>query len=240
MYSSPVNAPSKRPQPEGNDCRRCATCCRQGGPALHREDVALYRRGVLAGKDLVTLRAGELARENVQGGLVRLEAEIVKIRGAGEGFACVFIEEGAGLCAIHADRPAECRALDCRDPRALTAMYREGRIGRFDLFDRHGALGELAAEHERRCGLAKLGALAARYRQDGSRAAREEILESLRYDRELRGLMVERANLTPAALDFVFGRPLSAVLASVGLSLSVSGETMTLIPIQTGAGDARR
>jgi Fe-S-cluster containining protein len=240
LYLSLVKGKSKQPERAGHHCLRCATCCRQGGPALHAQDVALYRRGVVSGKDLITYRAGELARENVQGGLIRLEAEIVKIRGAREGFACIFIEDGANLCAIHADRPAECRALDCRDTRELTAMYRDGRIGRFDLIDRHSALGELAADHEQRCNLARLGELAAQYRQNGSRAAREEVLESLRYDRELRRLLSERANLAQAELDFVFGRPLSAVLASVGLSLAASGETVTLIPTQTGAGYARR
>jgi len=238
LYSSRVNVQSKQPGRESSACRRCATCCRRGGPALHREDVALYRRGVIAGKDLVTFRAGELARENVRGGLIRLEAEIVKIRGAGEGFACVFIEDGANLCAIHADRPAECRALDCRDTRKLAAMYQGGRIGRFDLVGRQSALGELAAEHEQRCGLTRLGVWAARYRQGGSRDAREAILESLRYDRELRALMAERANLSSPELDFVLGRPLASVLASVGLRLACSGQTVTLIPIQTGAGDA--
>lgn len=231
---------SEQPGREGHHCRRCATCCRRGGPALHVEDVALYRRGVVSARDLVTFRKGELARENVQGGLIRLEAEIVKIRGALGGFACIFIVAGADLCAIHADRPAECRALHCEDPRELMAMYRDGRIGRFDLLDRRSALGELAAEHEQRCGLALLGESAAEYCRGGSCAARDAVLESLRYDRELRGLMTERAQLTPAALDFVFGRPLAAVLPSVGLRLAASGGTTTLIPIQIGADDARR
>ncbi|MBF0480073.1 MAG: YkgJ family cysteine cluster protein [Desulfovibrionaceae bacterium] len=233
-----MSARNKQRGQEGQHCRRCAVCCRRGGPALHTPDIELYRRGAIRGKHLVTFRQGELARENVQGGLIRLEAEIVKLRGISGGFACIFIEEGSSLCAIHADRPAECRALNCRDPRALTAMYRDDRISRFDLIDRQSALGELAAEHERRCSLGRLGELAARYGLDGSRVARDAILEQLRYDREMRGLMAERANLTPAELDFVFGRPLPSVLPSVGLSLAASGEIFTLIPIQPGVGDA--
>jgi Fe-S-cluster containining protein len=222
------------------NCRRCAECCRRGGPALHAEDEPLYRRGILTPGHLVTYRRGELVRENVQGGLIRLETEIVKPRGVAAGPVCVFLDETSSLCRIHADRPAECRALDCGDTGALEAMYRAGRIGRLDLIDPGGALGELIAAHEERCGLDTLGRLADAYRAGGSRQAREAIVEALRYDGELRALMVERAGLPTEALKFVFGRPLETVLVSAGLRAVVSGETVALIPIQTGEDHAGR
>ena len=54
----------KAPQ-GGPVCRRCGTCCLQGGPTLMERDVALLTGGVLALEALVSLRAGEWARDDV-------------------------------------------------------------------------------------------------------------------------------------------------------------------------------
>ena len=43
------------------DCLGCGACCRQGGPALHGEDLALVRSRQLRLDDLITVRQGELA-----------------------------------------------------------------------------------------------------------------------------------------------------------------------------------
>ena len=70
-----------------SSCKRCGQCCRLGGPVLHRDDVSLLdlldapaKEGVAFGlADLVTLREGELVRDDVIGTLSPLEGECVKI-----------------------------------------------------------------------------------------------------------------------------------------------------------------
>ena len=64
---------------EQHQCRQCGTCCRKGGPALHKEDAPLLTDGVLQLQDLCTFRAGELVRDNSNDHVVPLPEEIVKI-----------------------------------------------------------------------------------------------------------------------------------------------------------------
>ena len=70
-----------------SSCKRCGQCCRLGGPVLHRDDLSLLDRLDAPAKgtvpfgmaDLVTLRTGELVRDDVIGTLTPLESECVKL-----------------------------------------------------------------------------------------------------------------------------------------------------------------
>ena len=67
-----------------SSCKRCGQCCRLGGPVLHRDDLSLLDRFDAPAKgtvpfgmaDLVTLRTGELVRDDVIGTLTPLEANV--------------------------------------------------------------------------------------------------------------------------------------------------------------------
>ncbi|WP_035067064.1 YkgJ family cysteine cluster protein [Nitratidesulfovibrio termitidis] len=118
------------------DCRGCGTCCRKGGPALHTEDLALFRAGHLAPEHCLTLRAGELARE-LSGDLRPLERELVKLRprmAARDGdWSCLFLNQADSRCGVYAHRPAECRALLCRDTWAIQTLHAVDRVTRLDV-----------------------------------------------------------------------------------------------------------
>jgi Fe-S-cluster containining protein len=204
-------------EPEG--CVRCGTCCRKGGPVLHARDLSLFAPGtpgargpgrVLELSDLATLRRGEPVLDPVTGRVERLSAECLKIKGrAARDWTCRFFREQDAACAIHERRPAQCRALDCRDPSALAAMYREERLTRLDLIPAGHALAELIRTHEDLAPADRAVDLAATPEDP---AARAELARLLDADRTLRRLAVERAGIDPGDLDFLFGRNLEEVL----------------------------
>ena len=122
-----------------SSCKRCGQCCRLGGPVLHRDDLSLLDRLDAPAKgtvpfgmaDLVTLRTGELVRDDVIGTLTPLESECVKLapaRGRTD-WECRFLVRMPGAvpgrdagCGIYDRRPAQCRALSCSDKEATEAL----------------------------------------------------------------------------------------------------------------------
>lgn len=204
-------------------CRRCGTCCRRGGPALHLADLPLLREGRIDWADVVTLRAGELVREDVarDGELTPLEGDLLKLRGvapsAGD-WTCVHYDAEARGCGIYEDRPLECRALDCRDLSGLREAYELERLSRRDVLGAEHPLCELLAEHDERCHAGKLRELAT-LAAEGNSDAGDVVVEMLRYDRSLRGALSDKAELTPEQLEFLLGRPLGDTLDALGFRL---------------------
>ena len=223
-------------------CIRCGACCRDGGPALHRQDLGLLAadpggvRPFLDITDLVTLRVGEPVRDQPAGEMAArgavLEQELVKIRGqGGEDWTCVFYAPAESACLRHPWRPWECRMQDCRNPEPLRAAYAQDRVARRDILAPDGRLAALVAMHEARCGVADMArlALAARRGEDAATAALGRMLA---LDRSARAMLAEAGG--GAAEGFVLGRPLTGLLGVFGLGLGPSGEDGAPAIIKTG------
>jgi Fe-S-cluster containining protein len=82
----------------------------KGGPTLHEEDATLFTKGVLEKTHVYTLRRGEVVRK-IDDTLMILEGEMIKIKGVGEAWSCIFYDDDEKACKIYQDRPVECRAL---------------------------------------------------------------------------------------------------------------------------------
>jgi len=203
-------------------CTRCGECCRKGGPALHREDAALFTgENALDLCHVVTLRAGEPAFDQVRGRVLPLAAEILKIKGSGEGWTCAFFDTAKSACALYDRRPAECRALFCQDTGALAEMYEKNRLTRRDLLPKgHGVLAVMA-EHEALVPPARIAPLAAALRAGGQEAldAEAELSRMALADQAFRTSLADRAGIAPAYHDFFFGRGIGALFCAAGLTL---------------------
>jgi Fe-S-cluster containining protein len=216
------------PTEAGNGCRRCGTCCRKGGPALHTEDVELVRSGVIGLESLFTIRAGERVHDNVRDRVVSLQNEIVKIKGIGGSWTCLFYDSDTAGCRIYRQRPLECRALACWDPAELEHIYQQDRITREDLIGSIRGLWDLVQAHESRCSQEKLAGMISKLKIPLDPFLTVAIRECIGYDHHLRQLTVEKSGIAPALLDFLFGRPLQETVKMHGITVTKSGNRLQL------------
>jgi Fe-S-cluster containining protein len=227
-------------------CTRCGQCCRNGGAALHVEDLELFRRDVLHTGHVLTLRAGEPAFDQPAGVVRPLAVELCKLAPGADGKACLFYESEKQGCGIYQERPLECRLLACWAPEDLTSRYQEGHLQRQDLLPAGSAALELARMHEERCSYATLRELAAAFAGAGQDAARveAEILDLLALDQGMRRSLRERMGQEPFTpetaryCDFLFGRPMEASLGFFGLRLVHGGRGPRLLRTPRAAGRA--
>ncbi len=195
---------------------RCGTCCEKGGPAFHRADRHLIEEGVIASSCLYTIRKGELARDNVKQRLVPVDTDVIKIKGKKDSWSCMFFNQARKSCRIYQNRPLECRALKCWDPGELEKVYAAGRLTRKDLLSGVDGLWELIEDHQARCDYEKIQCLVRQLEGSAPDRARRQLCEMIRYDAEIRKLVVARGGLESDMLDFLFGRPLSVTIKNYG------------------------
>lgn len=210
-------------------CRRCGTCCKNGGPALHREDRTLVAEGLIPACHLFTIRKGEPVRDNVRGTVSPLVHEIVKIKGVGGRWTCTFFEEASTGCRIYEARPLECRVLDCRDTRQIEALYERTRLRRGDLLADVGGLWELIDDHERRCSYARIARLLGDGFKNGFPVNEDALQEMIRFDYHVRQLTVAKAGVDRQMLDFFFGRALTDTIKMFDIALKKHGSGYRLV-----------
>ena len=203
------------------ECRRCGTCCRKGGPALHGPDAELLSGGILRARDLCAFRAGELVRDETLERIVPLPGELVKIAAPHgsrpDDWTCRFLTE-KNLCVIHGTQPIECRAFYCEAPEALLALSGKDSLDRKAvraLLKAPEWWDELMDAHAEHCAYDALTELAPRIADDAE--ARRAFLEIVEYDRAFRELAVEKKAAQPDELDFLLGRPLLRTVIMYGL-----------------------
>lgn len=217
-------------------CKRCGNCCREGGPALHVEDLESIRSA--QGADLVhlvTLRRGEHAYDQVTHRFEPIDREILKFKGSNGTWTCTFFNNEANMCSIYEHRPAECRALDCQAPEALMEVYSHDRLDRSALIPEGHPFLELMEEHDRQCPPEEMARLATPAAMGDTEAA-ERLGEIVRYDDEVRKLVPERTGLDAASMDFFFGRPARALLRQFATAINIDKDgTMVFRKIPKGS-----
>lgn len=188
---------------------------------MHSQDLPLFDKGVLDLSHVLTLRAGELAFDQPQGRLLPLRAEMLKLRGEGGRWTCLFFDAASKGCGLYANRPAECRALNCRDTSELAAMYDQQRLTRADLLPPEHPMLQAMAEHEEMVPAAQLPALAAALLAggDAGHEASARLVHMALADDAFRRALRERLNIGPEFHEFFLGREAGALFAAAGLTL---------------------
>lgn len=193
-------------------CKRCGTCCKKGGPALHVEDQPLIDRGKIPVTSLFTLRKGERAFDNINGGMIQLTEEIIKIKSVPEAADCVYLNQADMSCRIYEHRPVECRTLECWNTGKIKAIYAQTRLTRQLLVQKITWLADLVQTHEHQCSLERIQDLV-QDRASDDPAAASRLAEIINYDFHLRHLAAEKGGLPWQMADFLFGRPLADIIS---------------------------
>lgn len=206
-------------------CRRCGDCCRNGGPALHRQDLPLIEDGTIQLADIVTLRPGERAYDQIAHSLQPLSEEILKIKGRDGKWTCTFYSPEGRACGMYDTRPIECEKLFCRDTALLEEMYDQDRLTRHDLLPEDHPLMELIREHDAKCAPSLMEEKAKLARQ-GNEDAGRDLKEMVVFDIEIRRLVAQKGGAPAELNDFLFGRPLRVLLKSMNINVYEVGDTI--------------
>jgi Fe-S-cluster containining protein len=217
------------PSEAKTQCTRCGTCCEKGGPAFHAEDRHLIEDGSIHTRYLYTIRKGELVHDNVQGQLKPIVSDIIKIKGKGPSWECVFFEKKDKSCRKYDHRPLECRLLKCWDTREIEAVYDKDRLTRQDILAGIEGLWELIVEHEKHCDHDAINRALKDLHGSLGKQAQVVLTNAIQYDSAVRQLVLENGNVEPEMIDFIFGRPLTVTLKAAGYTIQNNGGVYQVI-----------
>lgn len=195
-------------------CRQCGTCCRKGGPTLNRQDIDLIRQEHIRHDQLLTIRQGEMGYNPGTGRLEPVPVELLKIRGQGGGWSCLFLAEESNGCTIYAHRPVTCRLLQCWQPEALLATIYHNTLRRADLINPHDPILVEIERHELACPGKEFTELLA---ETGRQEAFARLNELVRVDLAIRTEVAQKAGISLELEFFLFGRPLFKQMAGSGI-----------------------
>ena len=210
-------------------CDRCGTCCVKGGPALHIEDRPLLESSRLLPKHLVTIRKGEpvfdLSGEKTE----PAAAEIIKLKGTGTKWTCLFFEDKEAACTIYRHRPLECSLLKCWDTADLENIVGKNLLRRSDLMLPGNPVLPYIAVHEEKCSLANLSKLVEKVADHNSREnGLEELAFLVNKDLAIRSQACTELRLDIDLELFCFGRPLFKILEQFAIRLQEENGRYTL------------
>jgi len=213
-------------------CRQCGTCCEKGGPAFHIKDMHLIEKGIIPSRNLYTIRQGELARDNVTGQLIPVSTDIIKLKGKGNTWACVFYSPKGKSCEIYEHRPIECSALKCWDTEPFKAMYSKNYLTRERLLSSTRELWEIIQDHQVRCSYAKIIRFTNISETGEKEKTLKEIIDIIQYDISLRQVLVEKGGMDADTIDFLLGRPLVNTMKNYGFKVDVKEDKYILTPVE--------
>ncbi|MFH1629439.1 MAG: YkgJ family cysteine cluster protein [Pseudomonadota bacterium] len=198
-------------------CVRCGECCLGSSPSLQMRDISLVYEGPIKRSDLYTVRVGEVVRDNIRGELKVTDKEIIKVREGENQGGCIFYNAAEKKCTIYEQRPVQCAALACWDESEFMRVYAKPRAERKDIIRDRNLL-RLIDEHEKRCAYAELDSHARQIEKHGEKAV-ERILEILKFDHDIRSLILEKLGIDSDEMDLALGRPLTKTIGMFGLKV---------------------
>jgi len=215
-------------QAQWESCVRCGECCELSSPTLLTPDLALFQQEVLTWNEVYTLRPGEQVTSR-EGQASTLAEERLKIREVPGSRQCWFYLAATQSCRIYENRPEQCRRQQCWGEEAAAQAPAE-LLTREALLARVPEVWEVVQAHQERCGLRRV-LQALQGLETEQDAAGEALFDALHFDHYLRQMLQDEWELSPAATEFILGRPLTQFLRDHGINAALTPEgTFRLTP----------
>jgi len=209
-------------------CVRCGECCELSSPTLLAPDLALFQQEVLTWNEVYALRPGEKVSTR-EGQTNTLAEERLKIREVPGSRQCYFYLAATQSCRIYEQRPKQCRRQQCWGEEAAAPDPGE-LLTREALLSKVPEVWELVQAHEERCSLGRVLQALQGLETDPD-AAGEALFDALHFDHYLRQMLREEWELSPAATEFILGRPLPQFLKDHGINAALTPDgTFRLTP----------
>lgn len=214
-------------------CVACGECCRIGSPSLHADDLELLTKGNIPWGNLITLRCGEPVRSPFQQTMLSLSEERIKIREKPGSRECIFLDSETDHCLIYINRPTQCRAQACWDPKAALGLQKTPYLTRSEIFQGVDLLLDLIEEHDRRCSFGKLVQAFDHLRETRGNSI-EEVLQLLAYEDHFRRFLGSQLNIPDENLELVFGRSFAELVPLFGFRIIMEPDgSRCLVPEPT-------
>ncbi len=154
----------------------------------------------------MVLRKGEPAMDNIQGRLVLLKCELIKIRGKNPNlWHCLLHDQSTNLCTIHESRPAQCQALKCWDSEQIRTTYQDQTMSRSHLFSSGSAMEDIIRMHEETCPVDTFVKFTQQALKDDSHAI-GELDTMIQRDENIRKAFQEKTGASQELTEYYLGR----------------------------------
>ncbi|MFP5213405.1 MAG: YkgJ family cysteine cluster protein, partial [Acidobacteriota bacterium] len=201
-------------------CVRCGECCRLSSPTLQKDDLELVVGQKIPWNQLMTLRRGEAVRSPFERMPIFLDEDRIKIREKEGSHECVFFDAENEACGIYDNRPVQCRAQACWDPKLAEALAKKPFITRWDILKGVDLLLELIDEHDRRCSFHRLNEAFTKLEETKGESV-NEVLDLMAYEDHFRRFLGDKLNIPADTLDLIFGRSYADLAALFGFKVVV-------------------
>ncbi len=205
------------------ECKRCGTCCENGGPALHSQDLPLIKKGLLSIEDLITIRKGELVHNPVTNSIEPVKTEFLKIKGTKGSWACTFYDKNGNGCTRYDARPLSCGVLKCWDTKESLKLAGKDFLSRLDVLKENNPMRERLIAHELLFPLPDLKAIS-----HPSKKTVKKLERICNKDIAYRIKTVGELHLSVAQEMFYFGRPIFELLIPLGFTIREAGTSIKL------------
>jgi len=206
-------------------CIRCGTCCRKGGPVLHKQDLKILLEGHAGHQHLMTIRKGERAYNPVSERADPVPRELVKIIGRDADWTCIFFDEEQLSCSIYHHRFLECSLLQCWDPSQIIRVMGKNTLCRFDLINPGDPIREIIQTHESDCPFSEVENLLSALSTGSDKSEIfKELAALVQKDNALRAYAIDELGMKKEHESFIFGRPLAQILEDRGFTVRTHSE----------------